>query len=670
MKSRITIALLITLMLFIGATAYAQAPGGPVVPGQPPLSKLIVTGSLVADPDLAVGTRQVTTGREIVMSGPGQQVVQEAYDNILKGGNFYDAAMPMMWLTACLGGQFMPGTGMIATYNAKEHRAASYIGVGTAPALLTMDLVRNVLKLQFPSNETDLGGVGAWVRANLIPQPDTMVALLDRWGTMSWTQAMQGTYEAMMDGIPLSPSFTNTARRMFTNKNQLTLPIYVETRSFWGQGGPNIKEGFMMKRPGAARIIREMADAEQAALAAGKSRHEALVAARDEFYKGGFAKAIDQFSRDTGGFTRWSDYAAYAGQWVEQEEMPHSTFMGVDFYCDSPVSQSPTLIMVFNMLENFDLLKMGYNTPEYIHVITQCFDLAFADRWQYFGDPRFVDVPKELYTKEYAKERVKLINMNRRFARVPPPGDPRNMKATLAGWKEWTLPPKVSSVSTQGTNIAMIDDEGVADTTHCGMIDKDGNVFSHTPSDPGPYVPGYGVGIAGRARQFVYDPAHPASLSPGKRPETTPNTFVGVKDGEGYLETGTTGGDDQIQMAVQVILNYLLWGMNPQVAVDQPRFDTENYISWFTPHIEGYYNPGSTELSRGAPMQMVNALGIKDYPPAATTKALEAKGHKVALRNWAGPGGAPTLTVRDPVTKTIYGGSMGFGSQNEFTWGR
>ncbi len=666
---------LVALLTLVGMAVFAEAPGGPVIPGQPPLSKTIVTGNVVRDPDLAVGTRQVTVGREIVMSGPSQQVVQEAYDVILRGGNFYDAVMPSMWLTALLGGQFMHGTGLFSTFNATEHKAAAYIGVGTAPALMTMDLVRNQLKLQFPPNETDLNGVGAWLRANVIPMPDSMIALLDRWGTMSWTQAMQGTYEAMVEGIPISASFASTARSMFTNKAQMNLPIYVETRAFWGQLGPNVKEGYPMQRPGAARIIRDMSDAEQAALAAGKSRHEALMAARDAFYLGGFAKAIDQFSRDTGGFTRWSDYAAYKGQWVEQADMPHTTFMGIDFYADSPQSQSPTLIMILNMLEEAknvtgkSLLEMGYNTPDYINYITQCFDLAFADRWQYFGDPRFVDVPAQLWTKEYAAMRAKLIDNKKRFLRVPPPGDPRNMKPTLAGWKEWTLPPKISGV-TQQQDLAMIDDEAIADTTHFGMIDAASNLFSYTPSDPGPYVPGYGASIGARARQFTYDPALPSALQPGKRPETTPNTWVGVKDGEGFLEAGTSGGDDQIQMAVQVILNFLLWGMNPQVAVDQPRFSTNNYISWFTPHIEGYYGPGETELARGAPMQMVTALGVKDYPPAATIKDLESRGAKVNIINWAGPGSAPTFTVRDPKTRILYAGSQGFGSQNMFSWGR
>jgi len=674
-NQRTVFAALIVLMAFLSMMVHAEATGGPVVPGQPPLSKTVVVGELVRDPDLVQSAKPVTMGREIVISGPGVQVAQQAYDTILKGGNFYDACMAFMWMTACQGGQFMPGTASPALFNAKEHRAAAHVGIGTAPGLLNMDLVRNVLKLQYPSNETDMNGVGAWVRANLIPMPDSMIAILDRWGTMSWKQAMQGCYDAHMNGIPAYAGFVSTARSMFQNKYQMSLPIYQEWRAYWGQAGPNIKEGFPLKRPGAARLIREMADAEQAALAAGKSRHEALVAARDEFYLGGFAKAIDQFSRDTGGFTRWSDYASYVGQWFEQEEMPHSTFMGIDFYTTPPNDQGPMLLMVLNMLElckdvtGKTLIELGYMTADYIHFLVSVFDLANSDRWQYFGDPRFVDVPKELWSKEYARERVKLIDMKKRFDKMVTPGDPRKMKATLDGWKEWTLPPKMAG-STQQVDLANIPDESVADTTHGGMIDAAGNIISFTPSDPGPLVPGYGVGIAGRARQFTYDPALPSALVPGKRPESTPHAWVAAIDGEGYLECQTPGGDHQVVSTIQALLNFLVWGMNPEVACNQPRITTQNCISWFTPHFEGYYMPGVTQWSDALPKLMVNALQIKEYPKPSIVKELEARGHKMQIQAYPGVNYGQTLTVRDPLTKTISGGSTMFPLQNHVTWGR
>jgi gamma-glutamyltranspeptidase/glutathione hydrolase len=456
----------------------------------------------------------------------------------------------------------------------------------------------------------------------------------------------------------------------------MTWPIYAETRAYLGQNGPNAREGALLKAPGVARLIREMADAEDAALAAGKSRSDALKAARDEFYMGNFAKTIDQFSRDTGGYTRWVDYATYSGYWVEQEDMPHTTFMGLDFYADTPNSQGPALIQVLNMLElakertGKSLYEMGYYTADYINYITQAIDLAFSDRWHYYGDPKFVDTPKQLWTKEYARERVKLIDINRHFQRLPPPGDPRNMQGTLAGWKEWTLPPKVAGAPDQQLDLAMVADETRTDTTRGDMMDADGNIFAFTPSDPGPLVPGYQVRISGRNRQFVYDPAMPSFIAPGKRPQTTPHVFIVVKNGEGYMQAQTSGGDDAVQASVQALLNVLLWNMNPQVAIEQPKFGTNNYISWFTPHIEGAYGPGEVTVARGVPALMNTVLGVTAYPPKTLTDELTRRGAKTGVDNYPGPGYGLTMLLRDPVSRVVLGGSAAWTDESQVSWGR
>lgn len=688
-KRNFAFALVITLMC-IGMMVQAEAAGGPVLPGQPPLSKIVVTGSSVRDPDLFIGSKPITMGKEVVMSGPSQSVPQEAYDIWLKSKNIFDAAIPLATLTACLGGQWMPGTAMPAIWDAKNHAYSTYSGNGTAQALMTLDFVRNVLKLQYPSEQGDtiLGvpNAGSWIQSNLIPMPDMLIAVLDRFGTMSWTQAMAGVYEKFQYGIPATASVASSARSQYTNKNRMSLPIYAEQRALDTQGGPNMKEGYLYLRRGAARFVKEMSNAEQAALAGGATRSAALWAARDEFYLGGFAKAIDQFSKDTGGFTRYSDYAVYQGIWYEQNslDVAHTKFMGVDFYGDSPIGQGITSLMTLNMISlakevtGKTLIEMGYGTTEYIHFILACFDLAFADRWYYVGgDPQFVSCPAhELLSMEYAKERVKLIDMNKRFGPLPPPpGDPRTLKNVLPGWKPWTLPPKIAGAPAQNQDLAMIVDETVTDTTHGAIMDAAGNIFSITPSDSGPFVPGYGIGIAARSRQFTYDPALPSCLVPGKRPPTTPSVVLGVKDGEGYMETGTVSGDSQPQAHVQLILNYLVWGMNPQVAVDQPRFYTSNYYSWFTPHITANAPSSTTTLARGAPSQMYTSLGVKDYPSKAVMDGLAAKLDQagkptvVTLSSWAGAG-SPTFTVRDIDTHILYAGSQGFAQQNMYSYGK
>lgn len=682
---------LVILLTCISMMAQAEAGGGPVVPGQPPLSKTVVMGSSVRDPDLFIGSKPITMGKEVVMSGPSQSVPQEAYDTWLKTKNIFDAAPALSWLTACLGGQWMPGTSVPSIWDAKNHHYSTHLGIGAAQSMLTMDLVRNVLKLQYPTGGSDsvLGwdgtmkpeyqGNGAWIQSNLIPLPDTAVAVLDRFGTMSFTQAMEGVYEKFQYGIPATSSVASSARSAFTSSATMTRVIQAGIRQERTQGGPNMKEGYLYKRQGAAKQIKEMMNAEQAALAAGATRSDALLAARDEFYKGNFAKAIDQFSKDTGGWTRYADYANYQGQWYEQEQVPHTTFMGVDFYTDMPVSQAIVDLMVLNMLElskevtGKTLVELGYMTPDYVSFFIWCLDLAFSDRWYYVGgDPQFVDCPiAELCSKEYAKVRVKLIDMKKNSGSQPlPPGDPRKLKATLDGWKQWTLPPKVAG-STQSVDLAQINDEVVTDTTHGAIMDAAGNIYSITPSDSGPYVPGYGIGIAARSRQFVYDPALPSALQPGKRPPTTPCVILGIKDGEGYMETGTVSGDSQPQAHLQLILNYLVWGMNPQVAVDQPRVYTSNYFSWFTPNITESAPSNRLTWARGAPAQIMTMLGVTDddYPPKATQDAMKARGWDFRRSSWAGAG-SPTFTVRDINTGILYAGSQGFAQQNMYSYGK
>lgn len=675
-KPRIAIVLLVA-MAFGAMVAQAENAGGPVVPGQPPLSKTVIVGDYVKDPDLIKPSKPQTFGTEFAASAPGYYAINLAHDVLVKGGNFFDASVPFMWGVMFGGDQFFGQTAIPSMYNAKEHRASAHLGMGTNPALLTLDFVRNVLKLQFPPEETTVlpgqqPGAGSWVRAGVIPAPDTMVAILDRYGTMSWKQSTKGTYDMFKNGFPMYVEWISSARAQFTNKSKMNWPIYTEDRAYWGQGGPNPKDGAKFYRPGVSRLIKEMADAEDAALAKGASRSEALMAARDEFYMGNFAKTIDQFSRDTGGYTRWSDYASYRGTWVEQEDMHHTTFMGVDFYADSAVSQSPMLIEILNMIEcakdvtGKSLLEMGYMTADYISYLTQCFNLAAADRWQYYGDPAFVDFPKNLDTKEYAKLRASLINLNKMFKRVPPPGDPYKMKATLDGWKEWTLPPKVSGAPQQ-IDLAMIPDESLMDTCHGGMIDAAGNVFSYTPSDPGPLVPGYQVRITARNRQFTYDPALPSCIAPGKRPETTPHSWVAVKDGEGFMECQSSGGDDQVPGTIQTVLNYLLWGMSPQVAIEQPRFSTGNQISWFTPHIEGQYDPGAVDLPRVVSTQTAKLVSM-DYPPKALQDALTARGAKVGVGGYPNIGLGQTLSVRDPASKMLFTSSTPFPDKHSVSW--
>lgn len=363
--------------------------------------------------------------------------------------------------------------------------------------------------------------------------------------------------------------------------------------------------------------------------------------------------AIDKLSRANDGMMRYEDYADYSGYWDEQKNLPTTNFMGIDFYTNPTYTQAGVLILVLNILDNFDLVSLGWNTPAYLHLITQAFDLAFSDRWQWFGDPLFTDIPDALWSKEYGTLRASLIDMNKRFQEAPPAGDPFNMKAVLEGWKP-LIPASSAAIAWGVADMnEMVADEiytdengPFSDTTLMLMIDKNGNVFSYCPSDGrnsgSSQIAGWGVGLARRGRQFTLDASLPSSIAPGKRPVSTPHTWVASKDGEGLLTIQSPGGDDQIQSALPILLNWLVWGMQPQVAIDQPRVCTNNYISQFTPHVKGYYVPGETE--------------VDSELPQATIEGLKALGHKIMIGSTFHVGSnTPMFVLRDPDTGLVYG---------------
>ena len=428
----------------------------------------------------------------------------------------------------------------------------------------------------------------------------------------------------------------------------------LEHRKKKGRLGLQHQPGDLLKEPGLARTIKAMMRAEQEALNLGATREQALQAARDWYYMGPIAVAIDKLCRENGGMMRYEDYADYSGFWTEERDLPQTNFMGVDFYADPTYTQAGVLILVLNILDNFDLVSLGFNTPEYIHVITQAFDLAFSDRWQWFGDPHFYDIPKALWSKEYGTLRAGLIDMEKRFMEVPPAGDPYNMMAVLEGWEPWVTPEEAAiawggvDMSEMVASLPFVDennDDG--DTIFMAIIDKDGNVFSYCPSDGrnsnASQIAGWGVGLPRRGRQFTLDPNLRSSTQPGKRPVSTPHTWVASKDGVGYMAAQSPGGDQQIQSALPMILNHLVWGMPVQVSIDQPRAATHNLYSMFTPYIKGRYRPGTTE--------------VDEEMPEETVKGLEALGHIIRPgRRWA-VGSTPLLIVRDPDTGLVYGGS-------------
>jgi gamma-glutamyltranspeptidase/glutathione hydrolase len=271
---------------------------------------------------------------------------------------------------------------------------------------------------------------------------------------------------------------------------------------------------------------------------------------------------------------------------------------------------------MFNLLESYDLKSMGHNSPEYLHTLVEAAKLAFADRDMYYGDPKFSKIPEQqLLSKDYAAERRKLIDARHASMKSQP--------GKIDGY----------NIPMPDGNVPKID---VKDTTCVDVVDKDGNVFSATPS--GAWLPAVvggksGVFFGSRLQSLLTTPGHPNVIEAGKRPRVTLSPTLILKDGKPVIAISTPGADNQDQALLQVILNMIVFGMTPQEAVESPRFQTDAFYSSFAMHD---YAPGK--------------LSLEDRMPKSTGDALAALGHKVTMAGpWSNASAPIVIRIGDEV---------------------
>jgi gamma-glutamyltranspeptidase/glutathione hydrolase len=358
-----------------------------------------------------------------------------------------------------------------------------------------------------------------------------------------------------------------------------------------------------------------------------RGRAAGLKAAREAFYVGDIAQMILQFHRDEGGLLSAEDLSSFAIAMEDPIRIRHGDY---EVYGCGPWCQGGVLLQALRILEGFDLESLGHNSPRYIHTVAEALKLAFADRHHYYGDPRFVDVPmRELLSEEYAQARRALVRADRAWPEMPPPGDPRKGLGTLRSAARYDS----ATFQTSG---------GPADTSYVCVVDSQGNVFSATPSDDShdmPVVPGTGLCPSSRGSQSWTDERHPACVAPGKRPRITPNPALVFKNGRPYMPIGTPGGDVQPQAMLQVLLNIGIFRMDPQAAVEAPRFASYSFPDSFEPHP---YYPGR--------------LNLEARMEGRTGDALTALGHSVEWwpkRDWRA--GGVCLIVIDPASGVLQG---------------
>jgi gamma-glutamyltranspeptidase/glutathione hydrolase len=412
---------------------------------------------------------------------------------------------------------------------------------------------------------------------------DAWMLLLGEFGTLRLSEVMRYAIDYAGHGYPLVPRISATisgVERLFRDEWTSSAEVYLR-----GTGVP--PPGTLFSNPDLSGTYRRIvAEAESRSA----DRDEQIQAARDAFYRGFVAEAIDGYVTSTrvmdtsgrrhGGLLSGDDLAAYR---AELEPPATSDYHGYTVCKTGAWGQGPVFLKQLALLDGFDLAGMGHNTAEYIHTVVECAKLAFADREAYYGDPRFVDVPLDrLLDPSYAESHRALVDEDASYELRP---------GTAGGGRSPRLPeqPAAAAGDSAGAGEPTVprDDQGSGDTCHVDVVDRHGNMVSATPSggwlQSSPVIPGLGFPLGTRAQMFWLTEGLPNSLAGGKRPRTTLSPSLALREGEPYLAFGTPGGDQQDQWSLNFFLSHVHFGLNLQEAIDAPNFHTEHFPSSFYP---------------------------------------------------------------------------------------
>jgi gamma-glutamyltranspeptidase / glutathione hydrolase len=535
--------------------------------------------------------RPVLRGRQAAVSSMTPQATEAARRILQAGGNAFDAAVAGQ---AALGVSDFPLNGVgadavILLYDARTKRVVSINAEPRAPRLATIEWYRQNSGGKIPSSDGLLsGGIPGVV--------DAWYLLLDQWGTMSFEQVLQPAVELAEQGFPLSERLARalgSARKI--RKYPSTMRVYLP-------GGQAARAGEVFKNTDLARTLRKLIEAEKAAAASG--RHQALRAARDRFYQGDLAREMARFSQDNGGLFRYQDFAEYTAK----IETPVSvSYRGHQVYKNPSASQGPAELLALNLLEGYDLQKIGLNSADYIHLGIEAVKLAMADREKYLGDMDFIAIPYDgLLSKDYARERRKLIDPARASLELRPGTPERTTRASAP------LDRPVR-VNVQGA----ADHEG--DTSYLAVVDRARNMVSFEPSLHSVFGTGVVMGQTGiifncRGDYYSLTPGEANALAPGKRPRSTLQSTLVLEDGLPLMITGSPGGDDQVMRTLQTLLNVVDFGMNIQQAIEAPRWSTRSFPASPFPHT---MYPGE--------------MSVESRIAESTRQALVARGHKLRV---------------------------------------
>jgi gamma-glutamyltranspeptidase/glutathione hydrolase len=563
-----------------------------------------------------------------------------------KGGNAIDAACAMlasvctMWTTLSWGGETQA-----IIYNPHTGKIISIDALGYAPTGATAQFFKNK-GMNFPPEYGPLAAVTPGT-------PGGLCYMLAEYGTMSLKEVLAPAMEQAA-GYAIDASLCNVIE---ANKKHIKEWPYSKAVFLTHPGekreGPEQGEIFVQKD--LLETLTKMVAAEQDALKKKKSRKEAIYAAYDRFYKGDIAKEFVRGCQEQGGLITMEDLA----QWKPIEEEPlHVNYKGIEVYKLQQWSQGPALLQALNILENFDLKGMGYNSTRYINTIYQTMSLAFADRDFYYGDPYFppAEPIKGLLSKEYAKERAKLILPDRNNANIAP-GDPYPFEGKTNPYLNMLQQRGIGNATAAIDSLYM--QRLWLGTTSIEATDQEGWVVSVTPS--GGWTPACiaghtGVGMSQRMQSFVLDSTlNPFNVvEPHKKPRVTLTPSLAMKDGKPFLAFAVQGGDTQDQNLLQFFLNVVEFGMTVQEATEAQNINTDQlWLSLGGEKIDDRKpHPGHILINNGTP----------EY----VRSELRKMGYTLTLRDRTS--GPINAIYFDTKHGTFWGGSSNYGVDYGIGW--
>lgn len=509
---------------------------------------------------------------------------QVALQVMREGGSAVDAAIAA---NAALGLMEPTGNGIggdlfAIVWDPRTRKLHGYNGSGRSPASLTLDEFRK-------RGITDIPPTGP-LPVSVPGAVDGWFALHARFGKLTMAQDLAPAIRYAREGHPVHEVIAYYWDRSVPRLSKY--PGFAEQFTVAGDVAGQRRaprRGETWKNPHLADTLEKIARG-----------------GRDAFYTGDIARTIDAYFKANGGFLSYEDMAAHTGEWVE----PVSTnYRGYDVWELPPNSQGIAALQILNLLEPYDLKRYGFGSPEHVHLFVEAKKLAFADRAALYADPAFYDAPvSKLVSKPYARERGKLISMDRAAA---------------------------------GVEAGVIPELNQGDTIYLTTADADGMMVSLIQSNyrgmgSGMAPPGLGFILQDRGEMFVLagcdkTPAHPNCYAPRKRPfQTIIPAFV-TRAGKPWLSFGVMGGAMQPQGHAQIVMNLIDFGMNLQEAGDAPRIQHD-----------GDTEPTGTNANPGT----VGETDLETGFPYATVRALMRKGHSVRFSD--GPYGGYQAIMVNP----------------------